>query len=91
MPQATLNTLVGRVVLTEEDGALTRLTWGSSGQDDTALLREARAQLLAYFGHRPTAFDLPLAVGGSAFQQAVCAEMSAIPFGNDLPPENRSI
>lgn len=81
MLQATLSTPVGQVVLTEENEALTRLSWGSGGQDDSPLLNEARAQLLAYFEHRLTEFDLPMRITGSDFQQAVCAQMAQIPYG----------
>jgi methylated-DNA-[protein]-cysteine S-methyltransferase len=53
----------------------------AAGADDTPLLREALSQLTAYFDHRLTVFDLPLRVGGSDFQRAVCDAMCAIPFG----------
>ncbi|MDA5093347.1 methylated-DNA--[protein]-cysteine S-methyltransferase [Aliiroseovarius sp. KMU-50] len=76
---------VGSLVLHEEDGAITRLTWGDApAEDDSSLLREARAQLAAYFEGDLTRFDLPLRVMGSEFQRAVCDAMSAIPYGETL-------
>ena len=48
---------------------------------DTPLLREAAAQLLAYFGGTLTRFDLPLAPEGTPFQQACWEALRTIPFG----------
>ena len=49
--------------------------------DDNALLREAVAQLTAYFARDLKEFDLPLAPRGSAFQQLVWQELRGIPYG----------
>jgi len=48
---------------------------------DAAPVREARAQLLAYFAGERDAFDLPLAPRGTAFQCRVWQALAAIPFG----------
>jgi methylated-DNA-[protein]-cysteine S-methyltransferase len=45
------------------------------------LLREARAQLAAYFDGALRAFDLPLAPHGSPFQRAVWAAVATIAYG----------
>jgi methylated-DNA-[protein]-cysteine S-methyltransferase len=46
------------------------------------VLREAQAQLRAYFAGERTTFDLPLDVqGGTPFQQAVWHALLAIPHG----------
>lgn len=42
---------------------------------------KVRAQVLAYAAGRRPGFDLPLAPRGTAFQQAVWAELQAIPAG----------
>ena len=77
-----LDTPVGRIVVTEEDGAITGLGWGGTPAGaQTPLLAEARRQLAAYFAGTRHAFDLPLAPPGSAFQRAVCTAMCAIPYG----------
>ncbi|MZR12548.1 methylated-DNA--[protein]-cysteine S-methyltransferase [Maritimibacter sp. DP07] len=73
---------VGPLFVSEADGAITRVSWqaGKVGEE-TPLLARARAQLAEYFDGKRQAFNLPLRVSGSAFQQEVCAAMSAIPFG----------
>lgn len=82
MPSATLlDSPVGPLSVTEEEGAITALSWQDRGQGDSALLRQAIAQLRAYFAGELVTFDLPLQVKGSAFQRAVCDAMLAIPFG----------
>ena len=47
-----------------------------------AVLKEAQAQLDAYFRHRLERFDLPLAPHGSAFQQQVWEALAEVPFGD---------
>lgn len=77
----SLDTPVGALTVTEDGGAITRLSWEDGGRDETALLVEARHQLAAYFARELTVFDLPLRVEGSDLQRAVCEAMTAIPFG----------
>lgn len=82
MPEFAVNTQFGRIGLVEENGAICRVVW--DGEDKgarTALLQEAAAQLIAYDAGQLEQFDLPLRVSGSEMQRAVCAAMSAIPFG----------
>lgn len=82
MPTLAIDTQFGRLSVTETDGAITRLTWDQPSDGDvTPLLQEAQAQLRAYEAGTLERFDLPLRVGGSAFQRAVCDAMLAIPFG----------
>ncbi len=84
MHKLTLPTQFGHLTLVEDDGAIVGLDWDGDGRDDTPLLREAAAQLRAYDAGALEAFDLPLEVRGSDFQRAVCAQMSAIPFGETV-------
>jgi methylated-DNA-[protein]-cysteine S-methyltransferase len=78
----TLETQFGPLGLVEEDGAIIALKWTSQNEGaPTALLREGIRQLRAYAEGRLEQFDLPLRVGGSAFQRAVCDQINAIPFG----------
>lgn len=85
MTVAVMNTPVGHIGVREDAGAITRLAWDMAPEGAiTPLLSEALAQLGAYFDGRLTRFDLPLQVGGSGFQRAVCDAMSAIPFGETL-------
>jgi methylated-DNA-[protein]-cysteine S-methyltransferase len=85
MKYRTVHTQFGDLTLTEEDGAITALNWTRiTHQDKSEVLDEAAAQLAAYDAGTREDFDLPLRVNGSAFQQDVCAAMSAIPFGYTL-------
>jgi len=49
--------------------------------DALPVLDEARRQLDAYFAGRRTAFDLPLALEGTAFQRAVWTALCTVPYG----------
>lgn len=83
MKTCTVPTQFGDLTLTQSGDFITKLCWGRAPTEDSSdVLEEARRQLLAYDAGELEAFDLPLRVGGSAFQRAVCAAMSAIPFGD---------
>lgn len=82
MPSFTVQTQFGPLTLTQAGEAITGLEWDGACSDRTPLLVEAAAQLRAYDAGTLQAFDLPLAVEGSEFQRNVCAQMSAIPFGD---------
>lgn len=74
--------MFGDLILTEEDNHITKLDWGRAAREDTSdVLEDARGQLRAYDAGALQVFDLPLRVDGSDFQRAVCAAISAIPFG----------
>lgn len=84
-PQARIavETRFGRLLVTESGGAVVRVEWNAiaAACGATPLLREAAAQLAAYDRGDLTRFDLPLRLGGSSFQMAVCEAMRTIPFG----------
>lgn len=46
------------------------------------LLQQACAQLAAYFAHELRQFDLPLAPGGTAFQQQVWQQLALLEYGS---------
>ncbi len=77
-------TRFGRLWITEDNGAITRVTWTGPAQSRTAsaLLQEACAQIAAYDAGELQQFDLPLHVVGSAFQRAVCDQIYAIAYGD---------
>ena len=80
----TIPSPFGPIEIAEREGAIVRLTWpaeSAPAEPPTALLAEAARQLGAYFAGERTAFDLPLRVEAGEFEQAVCAQMAAIPFG----------
>jgi methylated-DNA-[protein]-cysteine S-methyltransferase len=82
MPQLSLHTPLGDLTLSEEDGAIVALDWGRGrDQEPTPLLLRARDQLQDYFDGTRTAFDLPLAPHGTAFQRKVWDALCAIPAG----------
>ena len=78
-----LESPIGPLTLTEEDGALIRLDFGKKGQagPETPLLAEARNQLEQYFSGTLRSFTLPLRPEGTPFQQKVWAALLQIPWG----------
>ncbi len=88
----TIESPVGRLSITEANGALVRIAWsdreaGDSAGDpgaqpgETPLLARAAAQLDEYFAGERRDFDLPLAPPGTPFQRRVWTQMARIPFG----------
>ena len=84
MPQISMQSPVGSLIIQATDTAITGVAWGAGPGKETPLLKEAVAQLKAYFEGTSGRFDLPLEVAGSAFQKAVCEEMLKIPFGETV-------
>ena len=85
MPEHTVQTQFGPLTLREQAGCITALRWGHARTEArSALLEEAARQLLEYDTGTREVFDLPLRVDGSDFQRDVCAQMSAIPFGQTV-------
>lgn len=76
---------VGDLTLTEENGALTGLYFGRrslEGEEGlTALLEKASRQLEEYFAGKRKQFDLPLSLRGTEFQRQVWAALRDIPYG----------
>ncbi|HEY6433695.1 MAG TPA: methylated-DNA--[protein]-cysteine S-methyltransferase [Acetobacteraceae bacterium] len=82
MPQLSLHTPFGDISVSEDAGAIVSIDWGwGSDQQETALLRQARMQLLAYFDRELTEFELPLAPSGTGFQCRVWQALRHIPYG----------
>lgn len=81
MPRIGLSTPFGPATLIEEAGALVALSWHESCGTGTPLLREAAAQLAAYFAGTRRTFELPIRPTGSAAQQRFGAALLRIPFG----------
>jgi methylated-DNA-[protein]-cysteine S-methyltransferase len=73
---------IDQVTLSETAGAITALSWGACArQEETALLRRARAWLERYSAGDEAEFDLPLAPAGTAFERRVWSALRAIPYG----------
>ena len=79
----TLDTEIGPLTVTELDGAIAALDWGTQAlaPTKTPLLAEASRQVKAYLAGRLRSFDLPLAPAGSPFQRRVFEATRAIPYG----------
>lgn len=82
MPQLSLHSPVGDLTISEEAGAVVSLDWGwGRDQDESPLLVRARRALFDYFDGLPLAEDVPLAAGGTAYQQKVWDALRTIPAG----------
>jgi len=88
----TIPSPVGRLTLVASDDGLAAILWehdnprrvrlGTLTRDDAhPVLRATETQLGEYFDGRRTAFSLPLAAAGTAFQKQVWAALLTIPFG----------
>lgn len=80
-----LPTPIGDLLLTGDGEALTGLRMEPhpevQGQRDDVKLRPVRDQMRAYFAGELREFDVPLALGGTPFQQKVWAMLRKIPYG----------
>lgn len=85
---ATASTLVladfSRRAMLPAQLAAVRRRIGPTTEGSSMLLDRAEAQLRAYLAGDRQAFDLPLELPGSAFQERVWAELREIPYGETL-------
>ncbi len=88
MTYALIDSPVGPLTLVERSGALAGVYLTEhrhqpplEGDRDDQVLPAVQEQLAAYFAGQLTTFDLPLSVGGTAFQQQVWTALSTIPYG----------
>ena len=88
----TLPSPLGALTLVAADDGVAAILWENDPPNRVRLepasedpghrvLAATARQLAEYFAGERTAFDLPLAPRGTAFQQAVWRELVAIPFG----------
>jgi methylated-DNA-[protein]-cysteine S-methyltransferase len=87
----TVESPLGELLLTAEDGVLTGLYLRAEALDPPqAALRDdpafatVRLQLEEYFAGRRRAFDVPLAPVGTAFQQRVWEELQRVGYGGTI-------
>lgn len=75
----------GHVTIASDGQAITELAFGArqleGAEKPTELTNRAANQIQEYFAGKRTAFDLPLAPRGTAFQQRVWEALRAIPYG----------
>jgi methylated-DNA-[protein]-cysteine S-methyltransferase len=85
-----LETPAGILRLGEEGRVLVECLFADGDSPDdqlrppTAFLREAASQLAGYFSGARQSLDIPCRVAGTAFQQAVWAEIGKIPYGQTM-------
>ena len=82
----TIDSPIGELLLTADDGALTRLYMSPFGVEDAwehdpAALAEPARQLREYFAGERTEFELALDAAGTDFQRRVWERLVAIPYG----------
>lgn len=83
----TISSPIGSLTLTEQDGALCRLDFGSESglaeavPSDSPLLALAETQLREYFAGERREFSVPLVLSGTPFQREVWAALQKIPYG----------
>ena len=83
MPFCVMDSPVGHLRIDEAEGRVAGLNRVDEPlcSPATPLLSEAVRQLRAYFDGSLTAFDLPLATHGTAFQELCWAALKEIPYG----------
>ena len=93
--RCTVESPVGPLTVTAEDGAITAVDFGAGRaspqslaretygepRSNTGVLAEAARQLTEYFAGNLREFSLPLAPSGTPFRLRVWAAMQAIPYG----------
>jgi methylated-DNA-[protein]-cysteine S-methyltransferase len=88
--ETVVETPIGRLRVEAEGGVVVALRFEGPGEGrlrdgggpaDAAVLREAEAQLRAWFAGERDDFDLPIAPRGTPFQRAVWDALVAIPPG----------
>lgn len=76
----------GTMHATVVDGRLTRLRFGAADETggDNGLIDELCAQLHAFFEGERDAFDLPIVLSGTRFQEQVWAQLGRIAYGQTI-------
>jgi methylated-DNA-[protein]-cysteine S-methyltransferase len=82
MHETTYHSPLGPLRLLADDDALVALTFGPGEErGDSPILAATCAQLDEYFAGTRTAFDLPLRLEGTPWEQRVWAQLQAIEYG----------
>lgn len=80
----SMDTPIGTLWLDADEAGLALVAFhGPAGaRSDEPLLREAEAQLSAYFAGELTGFELPLSPRGTDFQRRVWDAVARVPYGS---------
>lgn len=82
MPQLSLQTPLGALTFSEDDGAIVAVDWGwGRDQEPTTLLMQARDQMNQYLDGERQVFELPLRPEGTSYQRQVWAALASISYG----------
>lgn len=88
---ASLDSPIGKVYVECDGERISRVAFAPLGRGKSGkkprMLKEAVAQLEAYFAGRRQKFDLPLYQVGSTYRKALWARLSKIPYGKALTYE----
>jgi methylated-DNA-[protein]-cysteine S-methyltransferase len=86
MKSRAVDTPIGTLGLTASERGLTSVRWNARGlgDDSSAVLDDAAAQLDAYFSGELIAFDLPLDLDGTEFQRQCWLALATIPYGQTV-------
>ena len=82
-------TSIGRIGIIDNDEAITGLLFADDASiavegacmNETALIKQAAAQLMEYLAGKRRKFEIPLAFEGTAFQRKVWESLVRIPYG----------
>jgi methylated-DNA-[protein]-cysteine S-methyltransferase len=82
--QASIDSPLGPLAVFSDGTALTGLEIGTAISHATpdTITDRAASQLREYFQGKRTAFDLPLKVQGTPFQESIWSALQRIPFGS---------
>ncbi|MEG1775590.1 MAG: methylated-DNA--[protein]-cysteine S-methyltransferase [Clostridia bacterium] len=91
-----VNTPIGWMALTEEDGALVRADFSATPPDkvellETPLLARAAQELAQYFAGGREAFAVPLHPHGTPFQLRCWAALQQIPYGQTRSYQEQAV
>jgi methylated-DNA-[protein]-cysteine S-methyltransferase len=78
---------VGKIWIKESDNHIVMVKYyppSDATEKETPLIRSAKEQLIEYFAGKRQAFELPLRMKGTAFQQKVWSELQNIPYGETI-------
>ena len=81
------STSIGRIGIADNGEVITNLYFAGEkapqgvNVEETALIKNAAAQLDDYFAGKRKVFEVPLAMEGTTFQQTVWKALIAIPYG----------
>jgi methylated-DNA-[protein]-cysteine S-methyltransferase len=87
MPRSVIDSPIGPLGLVATDSRLSAVLFDGRAirpEGSSAVLSEAARQLAAYFDGDLIAFDLPLELNGTEFQQRCWVALASIPYGQTV-------